>query len=79
MITATIWVHTLLDGVTPEMEIYREEVFGPARIVVRVNSLDEAIDLVNGHEYGNGVTIFTQNGPVARKFTEEIEDRHGRC
>ena len=64
---------TLLDGVTPEMEIYREEVFGPARIVVRVNSLDEAIDLVNGHEYGNGVTIFTQNGPAARKFTEEIE------
>lgn len=64
---------TLLDHVTPDMEIYREEVFGPARIVVHVNSLDEAIDLVNGHEYGNGVTIFTQSGPAARKFTEEIE------
>ncbi|MCH6266088.1 MULTISPECIES: CoA-acylating methylmalonate-semialdehyde dehydrogenase [Neobacillus] len=64
---------TLLDGVTPEMKIYRDEVFGPARIVVRVDSLDEAIQLINDHEYGNGVTIFTDNGAAARKFTEEIE------
>lgn len=64
---------TLLDHVTPDMKIYKEEVFGPARIVVRVNSLDEAIELINDHEYGNGVTIFTESGPAARKFTEEIE------
>jgi malonate-semialdehyde dehydrogenase (acetylating)/methylmalonate-semialdehyde dehydrogenase len=64
---------TLLDHVKPHMHIYREEVFGPARIVVRVNSLEEAIDLINNHEYGNGVTIFTANGSAARKFTENIE------
>lgn len=64
---------TLLDHVTPEMKIYRDEVFGPARIVVRVPSLDEAISLINDHEYGNGVTIFTGSGAAARKFTEEIE------
>jgi len=64
---------TLLDRVTPDMKVYKEEVFGPARIVVRVNSLDAAIELINDHEYGNGVTIFTQSGPAARKFTEEIE------
>lgn len=64
---------TLLDHVTPEMDIYKEEVFGPARIVTRVNRLEEAIDLINGHEYGNGVTIFTNSGASARKFTNEIE------
>ncbi|WP_078379914.1 CoA-acylating methylmalonate-semialdehyde dehydrogenase [Sutcliffiella halmapala] len=64
---------TLLDRVTPEMKIYRDEVFGPARIVVHVNSLDEAIELINSHEYGNGVTIFTESGSAARKFTEQIE------
>ena len=64
---------TLLDHVTPDMKIYKDEVFGPARIVVRVNTLDEAIALVNEHEYGNGVTIFTESGPAARKFTQEIQ------
>lgn len=64
---------TLLDHVTPEMKIYQEEVFGPARIVVRVPSLEEAINLVNGHELGNGVTIYTNNGAASRKFVEEIE------
>ncbi|MCM3568976.1 CoA-acylating methylmalonate-semialdehyde dehydrogenase [Neobacillus mesonae] len=64
---------TLLTGVTPDMKIYQDEVFGPARIVAGVNSLDEAIQLINEHEYGNGVTIFTDNGAAARKFTEEIE------
>lgn len=64
---------TILDHVTPDMKIYRDEVFGPARIVVRVNSLNEAIELINNHEYGNGVTIFTENGPAARKFSEQIE------
>ncbi|MEG0380873.1 MAG: CoA-acylating methylmalonate-semialdehyde dehydrogenase, partial [Kurthia sp.] len=64
---------TLLDNVKPGMEIYEQEVFGPVRNVVRVNSLEEAIDLINAHELGNGVTIFTNNGAVARKFTTEIE------
>ncbi|OCA92110.1 CoA-acylating methylmalonate-semialdehyde dehydrogenase [Pseudobacillus wudalianchiensis] len=64
---------TLLDHVTPDMDIYREEVFGPARIVVRVDSLNEAIELINNHEYGNGVTIFTNNGYAARTFAEQIE------
>ncbi|GHH99893.1 CoA-acylating methylmalonate-semialdehyde dehydrogenase [Neobacillus kokaensis] len=64
---------TLLTGVTTEMKIYQDEVFGPARIVVGVNSLDEAIQLINDHEYGNGVTIFTENGAAARRFTEQIE------
>lgn len=64
---------TLLDHVKPGMEIYEQEVFGPARNVVRVDTLEEAIDLINAHELGNGVTIFTNNGAAARKFTSEIE------
>jgi len=64
---------TLLDNVKPGMEIYEQEVFGPARNVVRVDSLEEAIELINAHELGNGVTIFTNNGAAARKFTTEIE------
>lgn len=64
---------TLLDEITPSMEVFQQEVFGPARIVVRVESLQEAIDIINEHELGNGVTIFTNNGAAARKFQEEIE------
>lgn len=64
---------TLIDQVTLDMKIYREEVFGPARIIVRTNTLEEAIELINNHEYGNGVTIFTESGAAARKFTEDIE------
>lgn len=64
---------TLLDHVTPGMEIYEQEVFGPARNVVRVDSLEEAIQLINEHELGNGVTIFTNDGLAARKFTTEID------
>ncbi|MGE6517514.1 CoA-acylating methylmalonate-semialdehyde dehydrogenase [Lysinibacillus sphaericus] len=64
---------TLLDNIKPGMEIYEQEVFGPARNVVRVDTLEEAIQLINEHELGNGVTIFTNNGGVARKFTSEIE------
>lgn len=64
---------TLLDHVTPDMKMYKEEVFGPARIIVPVESLDESISLINDHQLGNGVTIFTNNGGDARKFTQEIE------
>ncbi len=62
-----------MDNVKPGMEIYEQEVFGPARNVVRVQTLEEAISLINNHELGNGVTIFTNNGAAARKFTSEIE------
>jgi malonate-semialdehyde dehydrogenase (acetylating) / methylmalonate-semialdehyde dehydrogenase len=64
---------TLLDHVKPGMEIYEQEVFGPARNIVRVASLEEAIELINKHELGNGVTIFTNDGAAARKFTTEID------
>jgi len=55
------------------MEVYEQEIFGPARNVVRVDSLEEAITLINKHELGNGVTIFTNDGLAARKFTTEID------
>ena len=64
---------TLLHDIKPEMTIFKEEVFGPARIVVGAETLQQAIDLINDHELGNGVTIFTNSGPAARKFQEEIE------
>lgn len=64
---------TLLDHVKPGMEIYEQEVFGPVRNVVRVASLDEAIQLINEHELGNGVTIFTNDGFAARQFTTAID------
>ncbi|WP_066072514.1 CoA-acylating methylmalonate-semialdehyde dehydrogenase [Neobacillus soli] len=64
---------TLLDHVKPEMQIFEEEVFGPVRNVVRVDTLEEAIKLINQQELANGVTIFTNNGLAARKFTTEID------
>lgn len=64
---------TLLHDVKPDMTIFKEEMFGPARIVVGVETLQQAINLINDHELGNGVTIFTNSGPAARKFQEEIE------
>ncbi len=64
---------TLFDHVKPGMEIYDQEVFGPVRNIVRVDTLEEAISLINEHELGNGVTIFTNDGSAARKFTTEID------
>ncbi|WP_024301448.1 CoA-acylating methylmalonate-semialdehyde dehydrogenase [Pseudogulbenkiania sp. MAI-1] len=64
---------TLFDRVTPEMRIYQEEIFGPVLCVVRVNSLEEAIALINAHEYGNGTCIFTRDGEAARLFADQIE------
>jgi malonate-semialdehyde dehydrogenase (acetylating) / methylmalonate-semialdehyde dehydrogenase len=64
---------TLLDHITPHMDIFEQEVFGPTRNVVRVSSLSEAIDLINAQELANGVTIFTNDGAAARKFTTEID------
>jgi len=64
---------TLFDRVTPEMDIYREEIFGPVLIVVRAANLDEAIALINRNPYGNGTAIFTRSGAAARRFENEIE------
>ncbi|MBA1289782.1 CoA-acylating methylmalonate-semialdehyde dehydrogenase [Pseudomonas japonica] len=63
----------LFDRVTPDMRIYKEEIFGPVLCIVRVNSLEEAMQLINDHEYGNGTCIFTRDGEAARLFCDEIE------
>lgn len=60
---------SLFDFVRPEMEIYQKEIFGPVLSVVRVESYDQALKLVNDHEYGNGVSIFTRDGYYARHFS----------
>ena len=64
---------TLFDDVTPAMQIYREEIFGPVLSVVRVASLAEAVDLINAHEFGNGVSVYTASGAVAREFTRRVQ------
>ena len=64
---------TLFDRVTPEMTIYQDEIFGPVLVVVRVDTYDEAIALVNRNPYGNGTALFTSSGGAARRFEEEIE------
>jgi malonate-semialdehyde dehydrogenase (acetylating)/methylmalonate-semialdehyde dehydrogenase len=64
---------TLLDNVTPEMSVYTDEIFGPVLSILRVNTYDEALDLVNSHEYGNGTAIFTNDGGAARRFQNEVE------
>jgi len=55
------------------MEIYREEVFGPVLITLEVNTLDEAIQIINQNQYGNGTAIFTRSGAAARKFQHEVD------
>ena len=62
----------LFDRVTPEMKIYREEIFGPVLCVMRVNSQEEAMQLIDSHEFGNGTCIFTRDGEAARYFTDKI-------
>lgn len=64
---------TLLDQVTPAMSAYREEIFGPVLSVVRRRSYDEAVALIHGHHYANGVAIFTRDGDTARNFSQDIE------
>ena len=64
---------TLFDHVSPEMEIYREEIFGPVLSVVRVSSYDEAVALINANDYGNGTAIFTNDGGAARRFEEDVQ------
>ena len=64
---------TVFDKVTPEMKIYTDEIFGPVLSVVRAGSYEEALDLVNKHEYGNGTAIFTRDGDAARDFTHRSQ------
>ncbi|MEE4308954.1 CoA-acylating methylmalonate-semialdehyde dehydrogenase [Pseudomonas alliivorans] len=64
---------TLFSGVTTDMQIYTQEIFGPVLVVIEVNTLDEAIALVNANPFGNGTGLFTQSGAAARKFQSEID------
>ncbi|MFI8622129.1 CoA-acylating methylmalonate-semialdehyde dehydrogenase [Marinomonas sp. NPDC078689] len=64
---------TLIDGVTKEMDSYQQEIFGPVLQVVRVDTMEEAMQLINDHEYGNGTCIFTRDGEAARYFSDHIE------
>ena len=68
------WVGpTVLDHVTTEMDVYRDEVFGPVLCVVRAGTFDDALALVNSNRYGNGAALFTRNGTAARRFELEVE------
>jgi malonate-semialdehyde dehydrogenase (acetylating)/methylmalonate-semialdehyde dehydrogenase len=64
---------SLFDHATPEMSIYREEIFGPVLTMVRRNSYQEAVDLIHGHDYANGTAVFTRDGDTARAFAQDIE------
>jgi malonate-semialdehyde dehydrogenase (acetylating)/methylmalonate-semialdehyde dehydrogenase len=64
---------TLLDDVKPEMDVYKDEIFGPVLGVTRVETYDEAVELVNGNPYGNGVALFTRDGGVARQFQFDVK------
>jgi malonate-semialdehyde dehydrogenase (acetylating) / methylmalonate-semialdehyde dehydrogenase len=64
---------TLLDHVTPQMNCYRDEIFGPVLSVLRAGSYAEALQVINGNPYGNGTAIFTNDGGAARRFTHEVE------
>ena len=63
---------TLIDRVTPEMDSYKEEIFGPVLQIMRVDSMEDAMHLIDAHEYGNGTCIFTRDGEAARYFTDRI-------
>jgi malonate-semialdehyde dehydrogenase (acetylating) / methylmalonate-semialdehyde dehydrogenase len=64
---------SLFDQVTPEMKIYRDEIFGPVLAVVRAPDFDYAARIINEHEYGNGTAIFTRDGDAAREFASRIQ------
>ena len=63
---------TLIDRVTPQMESYKEEIFGPVLQIVRANDFEDAVRLPSEHQYGNGVAIFTRNGHAAREFASRV-------
>lgn len=62
----------LFDHVTPDMRIYKEEIFGPVLSVVRAKNYDEALELPSSHDYGNGVAIYTRDGDAARDFSSRV-------
>jgi malonate-semialdehyde dehydrogenase (acetylating)/methylmalonate-semialdehyde dehydrogenase len=64
---------TLLDELTSDMTVYRDEIFGPVLGIVRVDTYDEGLALINSHEFGNGTAIFTRDGGAARRFQFEVE------
>lgn len=64
---------TLFDHVKPGMRIYDEEIFGPVLAIARANSFDEAVQMINAHEFGNGTAIFTRDGDAARQYCEQIQ------
>ena len=64
---------TLIDNVTPEMDSYKNEIFGPVLQVIRAETMEEAMQLINDHEYGNGTCIFTRDGAAARYFSDNIQ------
>ena len=64
---------TLIDNVTPDMTVYKEEIFGPVLCVVRAPDVATAVEMINANEYGNGVAIFTRDGGVAREFVRQIQ------
>jgi malonate-semialdehyde dehydrogenase (acetylating)/methylmalonate-semialdehyde dehydrogenase len=64
---------TLFDHVTPQMTVYKDEIFGPVLVMVRSESLQDAIAMVNANPYANGAALFTKSGYAARRFQEEIE------
>lgn len=64
---------TLLDHVAADMSVYTDEIFGPVLSLLRVDTLDEAVGLINGGEYGNGVSLFTRDGVAARRFQHTVQ------
>ncbi len=64
---------TLFDRVTPAMSIYREEIFGPVLVVLRAETLDEALEVVNRNPYGNGTAVFTRSGAAAQRFARDVQ------
>jgi malonate-semialdehyde dehydrogenase (acetylating)/methylmalonate-semialdehyde dehydrogenase len=64
---------SLFDNVTPDMEVYKNEIFGPVLVVLRADTLEEAIALINRNPYANGTAIFTESGGAARRFAAEIQ------
>ena len=64
---------SLFDNVTTDMDIYQQEIFGPVLSIVRAEQYDQAVEMINSHEYGNGTAIFTRDGDAARSFTDSIQ------
>ena len=64
---------TIISNMNTDMKAYKTEIFGPVLCVINVDTLDEAIEVINKNKYGNGTAIFTNSGATARKFTQEID------